>query len=145
VIAGASAAYFHFVRNQEISTVREARALSLNASRIEIVSTLWAKPYEQSVARDVRSVQLPPLFQGSGYLKTVHVDKGDMVEFARSLRKSESPNSTSNLPAHPDLVNKHRNLARHQGLFSRGNADKFALYQAETMPPCRTMLPAGDN
>src|SRR4051794_32966045 len=84
VIAGASAAYFHFVRNQEISTVREARALvAERGPRIEIVSTS-AGPTVRTIRLlgDVRSGSTATLYSKvAGYLKTVHVDKGDMVEF----------------------------------------------------------------
>ena len=39
-VAAAAVAYFHFARNQEISTVREARALvAERGPRIEVVTT----------------------------------------------------------------------------------------------------------
>jgi RND family efflux transporter MFP subunit len=134
--AGASAAYFHFVRNQEVSAVREARALvSERGPRIEVVTTA-AGPSVRTIKLlgDVRAGATATLYSKvAGYLKTVHVDKGDKVEAGHVVAEIESPELDQQFAgASADLINKQRNLARIRDLFSRGNATQVALYQAET-------------
>jgi len=134
--AGASAAYFHFARNQELSTVREARALvAERGPRIEVVTTA-AGPTTRTIRLlgDVRSGSSATLYSKvAGYLKTVHVDKGDKVESGEIVAEIESPELDQQFAgASADLFNKQRNLARIKELFSRGNATQVSLYQAET-------------
>jgi RND family efflux transporter MFP subunit len=137
-IAGAAAAvaYFHFVRNQEIATVREARALVADRGpRIEVV-TVAAGPAIRTIRLlgDVRSGASATLYSKvAGYLKAMHVDKGDKVEAGQIVAEIESPELDQQLAgASADLANKKRNLDRIRGLYEKGNATQVAMLQAET-------------
>jgi RND family efflux transporter MFP subunit len=136
VAAGATVFYFHFARNQELSTVREAKALvAERGPRIEIVTTT-AGPTLRSIKLlgDVRSGATATLYaKVAGYLKVIHVDKGDKVEAGQLIAEIESPEIEQQYAAaSADLVNKRRNLARLKELYAKGNTTQVALYQAET-------------
>jgi RND family efflux transporter MFP subunit len=135
-VAAAAVAYFHFARNQEISTVREARALvAERGPRIEVVTTT-AGPTLRSIKllADIRSGASTTLYSKvAGYLKAMHVDKGDKVEAGQVVAEIESPELDQQYAgASADLVNKQRNLARIRGLYEKGNATQVAMLQAET-------------
>jgi membrane fusion protein (multidrug efflux system) len=134
--AAASVAYFHFVRNKDVAAVREAKAIVANLGpRIEVVTTA-AGPKERVIKLlgDVRSGATTSLYgKVSGYLKTMHVDKGDKVEAGQLVAEIESPELEQQYAAaSADFVNKQRNLARIRGLYEKGNATQVAMYQAET-------------
>src|SRR5882757_6648648 len=135
-VAAVAVAYFHFARNQEISTVREAKALvAERGPRIEIVTTT-AGPTLRSIKllADIRSGASTTLYSKvAGYLKPVHVDKGDKVEAGQVVAEIESPElDQAYAGASADFANKQRNLARIRGLYEKGNATQVALFQAET-------------
>ncbi len=115
-VAGASAFYFHYVRVQDIAAVREVRAaVADRGPRIEVVTTA-AGPTVRTikVLGDVRSGASATLYSKvAGYLKLVHVDKGDKVEAGQVLAEIESPELDQQYAAAAaDLVNKRRNLVR---------------------------------
>jgi RND family efflux transporter MFP subunit len=135
-LAGATVFYFHFARDQELSAVREAKALvAERGPRIEVVTTS-AGPELRTIKLlgDVRSGATATLYaKVAGYLKAIYVDKGDKVEAGQLLAEIESPEIEQQYAAaSADLVNKRRNYARIKDLFSRGNTTQVALYQAET-------------
>jgi RND family efflux transporter MFP subunit len=135
-IAGAAVFYFHYVRDQDIATVREARAaVADRGPRIEVVTTA-AGPTVRTikVLGDVRSGATTTLYSKvAGYLKVMHVDKGDKVEAGQVIAEIESPELDQQYAAAAaDLVNKRRNLDRIRGLYEKGNSTQVALYQAET-------------
>src|SRR6476619_2612808 len=112
--AGAAVFYFHFVRHQDIAGVREARALvAERGPRIEIVSTI-AGPTTRTIKLlgDVRAAASAVLYSKvAGYLKTVHVDKGDKVEAGQVVAEIESPELDQQYAASSaDFTNKQRNL-----------------------------------
>ncbi len=90
----ASVVYFHYVRNQDIAAVREARAaVADRGPRIEVVTTA-AGPTERTIKLlgDVRSGATTTLYSKvAGYLKAMHVDKGDKVEAGQIIAEIESP------------------------------------------------------
>jgi RND family efflux transporter MFP subunit len=134
--AAAAVAYFHFARNSEITTVREARALvAERGPRIEVVTTT-AGPTTRIVKLlgDVRAGASTTLYSKvAGYLKVMHVDKGDKVEAGQVLAEIESPELDQQYAgASADLANKRRNLDRLKGLYEKGNATQVAMLQAET-------------
>jgi RND family efflux transporter MFP subunit len=125
----------HF-RNEEIADVREAQAsVGELGPRVEVV-TATAGPKERMIKLlgDVRSGASTSLYgKVSGYMKTMHVDKGDKVEAGQIVAEIESPElEQAYAAASADLANKQRNLARIRGLYEKGNATQVALYQAET-------------
>ena len=131
-----AAAYFHFSRNQEIAAVREAKAIVADRGpRIEVVTTT-AGPKERIIKLlgDVRSGASTSLYaKVAGYLKTMHVDKGDKVEAGQIVAEIESPELDQQYAgASADLVNKRRNLARLKALYEKGNTTQVAMLQAET-------------
>jgi len=135
-VAAAAVFYFHFVRNQEIATVREAKALvAERGPRIEVVTTA-AGPTTRMIKLlgDVRSGATTVLYSKvAGYLKTMHVDKGDKVEAGQLVAEIESPELDQQYAgASADLVNKRRNLARLKALYEKGNTTQVAMLQAET-------------
>ena len=135
-VAAAAVFYFHFVRNQEITTVREAKALvAERGPRIEVVTTA-AGPTTRMIKLlgDVRSGATTVLYSKvAGYLKTMHVDKGDKVEAGQLVAEIESPELDQQYAgASADLVNKRRNLARLKALYEKGNTTQVAMLQAET-------------
>jgi RND family efflux transporter MFP subunit len=135
-VAAAAVFYFHFVRNQEIATVREAKALvAERGPRIEVVTTT-AGPTTRPIKLlgDVRSGATTVLYSKvAGYLKTMHVDKGDKVEAGQLVAEIESPELEQQYTgASADLVHKRRNLARLKELYAKGNTTQVAMLQAET-------------
>jgi RND family efflux transporter MFP subunit len=136
VIAGAAVLYFHYARDQNIAAVREVRAaVADRGPRIEVVTTA-AGPTVRTikVLGDVRSGATTTLYSKvAGYLKVMHVDKGDKVEVGQIIAEIESPELDQQYAAAAaDLVNKRRNLDRIRGLYEKGNSTQVALYQAET-------------
>ena len=135
-VAAASVVYFHYARNQDVAAVREVRAaVAERGPRIEVVTTAAGPTIRTiKVLGDVRSASSATLYSKvAGYLKVVHVDKGDKVEAGQILAEIESPELDQQYAAAAaDLVNKRRNLDRIRGLYEKGNSTQVALYQAET-------------
>jgi RND family efflux transporter MFP subunit len=136
IAAGAAVAYFHLVRTKDIAAVREAKATVAELGpRVEVVNVA-AGPKERVIKLlgDVRSGASTSLYgKVSGYMKTMHVDKGDKVDAGQIVAEIESPELEQQYAAaNADLSNKQRNLARIRGLYEKGNATQVAMYQAET-------------
>ena len=136
VIAIGAVIYFHLARNQNVASAREARAVAAALGpRIEFV-TAAGGPTERTIRLlgDVRSGAMAILYaKVSGYIKEMHVDKGDKVEAGQILAEIESPELEQQFAAaSADLAHKRRNLARIKELYSKGNTTQVALYQAET-------------
>jgi membrane fusion protein, multidrug efflux system len=137
VLAAALAAgYVGFGRNQEIAAVREAKAaVTERGPRVEVV-TATAGPKERTIKLlgDARSGASATIYSKvAGYLKTMHVDKGDKVEGGQVVAEIESPELEQQYAAaFADHVNKQRNLVRIRGLYEKGNSTQVALLQAET-------------
>lgn len=136
IACGVAVVYFHYARNQEIATVREARAsVADRGPRIEVVTTS-AGPNVRTIKLlgDVRSGASTTLYSKvAGYLKVMHVDKGDKVEAGQIIAEIESPELDQQYAgASADLANKQRNLARIRGLYEKGNATQVSMYTAET-------------
>jgi RND family efflux transporter MFP subunit len=135
-VAAVTAVYFHLARSHDIATIREARATVAELGpRIEVVTTT-AGPQIRIIKLlgDVRSGTSVTLYaKVSGYLKTMIVDKGDMVQAGQLIGEIESQEVEQQYAgASADLANKRRNLARIKELYSKGNTTQVALLQAET-------------
>jgi RND family efflux transporter MFP subunit len=136
IAAGLAVIYFYSARNQEIAGIREARgAIADRGPRIEVVTTTAGPSLRViKLLGDVRSGQTATLYSKvAGYLKTMRVDRGDMVEAGQIVAEIESPELDQQYAAAAaDLANKRRNLDRIKGLYEKGNTTQVAMYQAET-------------
>ena len=94
VAAAAAAGYFHFSRNSSVATAREARgSVVALGPRVEVVAAVQG-PKERTITllADVRANQSATLYSKvSGYVKTLHVDRGDRVEAGQVVALIESP------------------------------------------------------
>ena len=83
---------------------------------------------------DVRANQTATLYSKvSGYVKTLHVDRGDRVEAGQVVALIELPEIDQQYAAAvTDLEHKRRNLARSPDLFSKGNTTQVSMLQFET-------------
>src|SRR5947209_153350 len=136
VAAGWAVFSLHSARNQDIVAVREAKAIVADLGpRVEVVTTATG-PKERIIKLlgDVRSGASTSLYgKVSGYMKTMHVDKGDKVEAGQVVAEIESPELEQQYAAaSADFANKQRNLARIRGLYEKGNSTQVAMFQAET-------------
>jgi RND family efflux transporter MFP subunit len=91
---------------------------------------------------DVRPHQSATLYaKVSGYLKAIHVDRGDRVKAGQVVAEVESAETDSQyLSAKADLENKRRLLARSRELRAGGNASIQAFETAETNERMATAL-----
>jgi membrane fusion protein, multidrug efflux system len=134
--AVATAGYFHFSRTSSVATAREARGnVVALGPRVEVVAAVQG-PKERTITllADVRANQSATLYSKvSGYVKTLHVDRGDRVETGQVMAVVESPEIDQQYAAAlTDLEHKRRNLARSQELFAKGNTTQVAMLQFET-------------
>ncbi|MEA2929926.1 MAG: hypothetical protein QOG38_2354 [Hyphomicrobiales bacterium] len=136
LVAGLVVVYYHLARSQEISAIREAKALVADRGpRLEVVTTTDGPRIRTiKLLGDVRSGTSVTLYaKVAGYLKSMSVDKGDMVESGQIVAEIESPELDQQYAgASADLANKRRNFARLKELYSKGNTTQVALLQAET-------------
>lgn len=135
-VAAAAAGYFHFSRSSSIAGAREARgSLVERGPRVEVVAAVQG-PRERTITllADVRANQSATLYSKvSGYVKTLHADRGDRVEAGQVVAVIESPEIDQQYDAAvTDLAHKRRNLARSQELFAKGNTTQVAMLQFET-------------
>jgi len=128
--------YFHLSRSQSLATAREARGSAADRGpRVEVVPVTQG-PTRRTITllADVRSNATAILYaKVSGYLKSVHVDRGDRVEAGQVVALLESPEIDQQYAAAvTDLEHKRRNLARSQDLLARGNTTQVQMLQFET-------------
>ena len=82
---------------------------------------------------DARPIQTATLYSKlGGYLKTIHVDRGDMVTAGQIIAEIDSPETQAQLrSAATDLENKRRNATRARDLVASGARSLQAIEQAE--------------
>jgi membrane fusion protein, multidrug efflux system len=136
VLAVGAVIYFHVSRNESVASAREARITAAERGpRVEFV-TATSGPTERTIRLlgDVRAGAMAILYaKVAGYIKEIHVDKGDKVEVGQILAEIESPEVDQQFAAaSADLAHKRRNLARLKELYSKGNTTQVALFQSET-------------
>ena len=138
VIIGAFIAvgYFHLSRNQTVAVAREARGNALDRGpRVEVVAAAQG-PTERTITMlaDVRANSTAILYaKVSGYVKSMHADRGDRVQAGQVVAVLESPEIEQQyIAAVTDLEHKRRNLARSQELFAKGNTTQVSMFQFET-------------
>jgi RND family efflux transporter MFP subunit len=134
--AAVAAGAFHLSRNASVATAREARGSAVALGpRVEVIAaTMGPKERTITLLADVRANQAATLYSKvSGYVKTLHVDRGDRVEAGQVVALIESPEIDQQYAAAvTDLEHKRRNLARSTELFNRGNATQVSMLQFET-------------
>ncbi len=136
VLAGAAVWYFHAVRNSNVASAREARSAAVERGpRVEVVNVRQG-PDRRTITllADVRSNAVATLYaKVSGYIKVIHVDRGDRVEANQVVAQIESPEIDQQYAAAvTDLEHKRRNLERSRELFAKGNTTQVAMFQFET-------------
>jgi RND family efflux transporter MFP subunit len=135
-VAGGVVWHFHASRTSEVAGAREARAAAVDRGpRVEVISA--AKGPERrtiTLLADVRPHQISTLYaKVSGYIKSIHADRGDRVEGGQVVAQIESPELEFQYAAAlTDLEHKRRNLARSKELFDKGNTTQVSLLQFET-------------
>jgi membrane fusion protein, multidrug efflux system len=133
VIAAAVVAYVAHTRASAVAT--ERAALQSEAARGPQVETAVAKmsPSTRDIRLlgDARAYSTVTLFaKVSGYVRSVNVDKGDLVKSGQVLAEIDSAETDAQYQAAvADLENKKKLAARDHDLLSRGNV---ALQQAQT-------------
>jgi RND family efflux transporter MFP subunit len=134
--AGYAVLRYYNGADQKISAMRSAQAkVAELGPRIEIVKSTKGPEFRTiKLLGDVRSAQTATIYgKVSGYLKSIKVDKGDMVQAGQVIGEIESPELEQQFAgASADLANKRRNLERLRGLFAKGSTTQVAMLQAET-------------
>ena len=140
VILVSGAIYFvhrHYASEGErVATMRSAQArISEAGPRVEVIKAVAGPEFRTiKLLGDVKSSASVMLYaKVSGYLKSITVDKGDIVTAGQVIAELESPELEQQLAASTaDLLNKRRNLERLRGLYERGSTTQVALLQSET-------------
>ena len=136
VLAGAAVWLFHVARDNSVAIARETRAAAVDRGpRVEVVAARQGADRRTiTLLADVRSNQAATLYSKvSGYMKMVHVDRGDKVDAGQVVAQIESPEIDQQYAAAvTDLEHKRRNFARSQDLFSKGNTTQVQMLQFET-------------
>jgi membrane fusion protein (multidrug efflux system) len=135
-LAALATIYFHYSRKSEVTAIREARSAAVESGpRVEVV-TVVDGPKERLITllADVRPQAVATLYSKvSGYLKSVSVDKGDLVETDQILAEIDSPELDQQYAsAIADLDNKRKNSARIKDLSARGISTQVTSQQADT-------------
>ena len=136
VLAGAAVWLFHVARDNSVAIARETRAAAVDRGpRVEVVAARQGADRRTiTLLADVRSNQAATLYSKvSGYMKMIHVDRGDKVDAGQVVAQIESPEIDQQYAAAvTDLEHKRRNFARSQDLFSKGNTTQVQMLQFET-------------
>ena len=119
-----------------VAAMRSAQAkVSEAGPRVEVIKAAQGPEFRTiKLLGDVKSAASVTLYaKVSGYLKSIAVDKGDIVAAGQIIAELESPELEQQLAASSaDLFNKQRNLERLRGLYERGSTTQVAMLQSET-------------
>jgi RND family efflux transporter MFP subunit len=144
IIAGlvlvAGAAYLvqrHYqTEGARVAIMRSAQAkVAEDGPRVEVIKAGAGPDFRTiKLLGDVKSSASVTLYaKVSGYLKSIAVDKGDIVSAGQIIAELESPELEQQLAASTaDLMNKRRNLERLRGLYERGSTTQVLMLQSET-------------
>jgi RND family efflux transporter MFP subunit len=134
--AGYAVLRYYDGSDAKISAMRSAQAkVAELGPRIEVIKSTKGPEFRPiKLLGDVRSAQTATIYgKVAGYLKSINVDKGDMVKAGQVIGEIESPELEQQFAgASADLANKKRNLERLRGLFAKGSTTQVAMLQAET-------------
>jgi membrane fusion protein, multidrug efflux system len=138
MIAGACYAVYSIWHTQDhqLSVTRQALAeTAARGPRVDVVPVSQG-PTERplTLLGDTRAFQTATLYAKiSGYLKSIAVDRGDLVTAGQVLAEIESDEYDSQLQsAVTDLANKRKNAARAHSLVTTGFMSQQATEQADT-------------
>ncbi len=134
--AGTAAYWFGHVRTVEVAHARSALQLEADRGpRVEVVN-VKAGPTTRDIILlgDAKPYLTSTMFaKVSGYLRAVHVDKGDHVLAGQVLAEIDSAETDSQYAsAVADLENKQKLLVRARNLLTTGNISRQAAELAET-------------
>jgi RND family efflux transporter MFP subunit len=136
VVAGAGVAYFAYSNSQAVAAARDSIAAEAARGPRVVVATVAAGPTTRQITLlgDTKPYSTATLFaKVSGYIKTVSVDKGDMVRAGQVLAEVESAETDSQYAsAVADLDYKTRFAARSRELLRTGNVAPQADEQAQS-------------
>jgi membrane fusion protein, multidrug efflux system len=138
IVAVAGIGVFQLWRSQgsDLDQARSARAQTVALGpRVQVIAVSQG-PKERAITllADVRPFATATLYgKVSGYLKSVHVDKGDAVKAGQVIAEVESVETDHQYQAAvADLENKRRVAGRSRELLTRGNVAPQAAETAET-------------
>jgi len=135
-VAAIAVVTFWAGQSGNLADARAARATEVGLGpRVQAVEAMQG-PTERSIQllADVKPYQNAILYaKVSGYLKAIHVDRGDRVKAGQIVAEVESAETDSQYAAaKADLENKRKLLARSRDLRATGNASAQTFEQAET-------------
>ncbi len=137
-VASAAVAVFYFTGNQAAHLAQAREAVEAEASlgpRIEVVAARQGPAFrEVTLLGDAKPFTTTTMFaKVSGYVKAIHVDKGDQVRAGQVLAEIDSAEIESQyLSAVADREYKQRMVDRARELLQRGIAAQQAADLAET-------------
>ena len=138
IVAGAAYGVFTIwtAKDAQLFSARKALADTVeHGPRVQVV-TVGQGPKERLITLlgDTRADQTAVLYSKvGGYLKTIPVDRGDMVEAGQVIAEIDSAETDTALnSAIVDLENKRRNAKRAHDLVHSGAVSAQAIEQADT-------------
>ena len=136
VAAVVGVAYFWHAGNADLAAAREQRANTAAAGpRVEVV-TVSAGPLLRDITLlgDATPYSTVTLYaKVGGYLKTIAVDRGDVVQTGQVLAEIDSAETDSLYTnAQADLENKRKVADRNRELLAKGNVSIQAAEQSQT-------------
>lgn len=136
-VVGAGYGAYAIWQQKDAQLIGARRALAeavAEGPRIQM-ATVSAGPTERLITLlgDARPLQTATLYSKiGGYLKAIHVDRGDLVTAGQVLAEIDSPESENQLrSAVADLENKRRNAKRARDLVTSGARSIQSIEQAE--------------
>jgi len=138
VLAGAGYGAWRIWQNQDVALAASRVSLADAAARGPKVrvAKVVAGPDERQITLlgDTRPYQTATLYSKiGGYLRAIHVDRGDMVTSGQILAEVDSAETDSlYTSALTDLENKRRNAVRAHDLVGHGSMSVQAADQADT-------------
>jgi RND family efflux transporter MFP subunit len=135
-IAAATVLVLWQERDSSLSAATKALAETVERGPKVQVVTVQQGPKERLITLlgDTRAIQVATVYSKvSGYLKSISVDRGDMVQAGQVLAEVDSAETDRQYDsATTDLENKRRNAARAQELVKHGSMSVQAAEQAQT-------------
>ncbi len=138
VVAGAGYGVYTIWQSKDAALFSARQALADTVSqgpKVQVVA-VGAGPKERLITLlgDTRAYQTATLYSKvGGYLKSISVDRGDMVQEGQAVAEIDSAETDNQLnSALLDLENKRRNAKRAHDLVASGTRSPQAIEQADT-------------
>ena len=138
IVGGAGFGAFVLWQQKEVQLIAARQALAVEVGRGPRVQTVSVgeAPKERLITLlgDARAYQTAILYSKvGGYLRSISVDRGDMVKAGQLLAEIDSPETDNQYAsAVSDLDNKRRNARRARDLATTGARSLQSIEQAET-------------